>query len=52
MAYTKNAAGLNLGLQAAKALQWQAGWKYAKAQSSISFSFDLFHIDTNGNELC
>ena len=45
MAYTKNAAGLNLGLQAAKALQWQAGWKYAKAQSS--FSFDLFHIDTN-----
>ncbi len=45
MAYAKDTAGLNLGLRAAKALQWQAGWKYAKTQSI--FSLDFFHIDTD-----
>lgn len=44
MAYTKDTPGLNLWLRAAKSRQWQTGWKYARAQSSVSL--DFFHIDT------
>ena len=48
MAYSSSSSGLNLALKAAKALQLQAGWKYAKAGRTLSI--DIFHIATE-NEL-